>query len=111
MSEPTRVPRRYLLVLKESLSWQHKSAEPRALTPSMQADEQQRMNADAQTVHQIAQALAAQYGGQVLSEMHGALHGFVVNLPDAQVQQMALDPRVGSITDHVIKQRMAGSPP
>lgn len=118
LDEPGRVPDRWLVVLKESLPWQHKANEPRVLTGDAATDAanernlQARMAADGVTMRQIGNELAAQDGAYVLGEIHGVLHSFTMTMSEDAVRQMTQDPRIDHITaDHVLKFKMAGSPP
>ena len=99
LHDSTRVQDSFYVILKESLPWKHhltdtwvSSADPnveRAHRAAYRAD----LQVDAQLLDAIAQELAATYGGTVVDEMPG-IHMFVVTMPEAQVVQMAKDPRI-----------------
>src|SRR6185437_3528121 len=107
--DQTVVPGQYLVVLKESLPWQHRLGEPikRSADPAVEsayrAADQAAMQADGRTIDAIAQELTAKYHVHKGAVLSAVLHAFfVLNASDSDMRQMAHDPRISIISPHVI---------
>jgi|SRR5579862_5549224 len=101
LNNASRVPNnRYIVTLRESLPWKRLRSKQLAPTtdPAVRAADISAMQAadaaDDQMVQQIAQELAATYGGTVGARL---IHGFVITMNESQVKLMAQDQRIQSI--------------
>jgi hypothetical protein len=101
--DPTRVPDRFIVLLNDTVPWQHESRELPPNSGNAEANAAEAARQRAALVQHIAEELASTYHGTIGSVMHAAFGGFTILMSDEDARAMSKDPRIESITaDHTI---------